>query len=343
MISPKETRLVLEPRPSFSFENEGVLNPACIEKDGIVHMFYRAVETGNYSTIGYCQLKDHQVIYRSEKPIITREFPYESHGVEDPRITYLEGKYYLFYTAYNGQSATVAYATSPDLKKFTKHGLITPQISYDLAEDIFKQSGVSEKYSFFEQVFKQNRGSDVHLWEKDVALFPQKFNGQYALIHRILPGIQILYFDKFSDLTDDFWLNYLKQLNHHVILEPLYNFENAYIGGGCTPVLTEAGWLLIYHSTQDSPNGQIYHASAALLDRDNPKKVIGRLSYPLFSPERKWEKLGTVDNVVFPTSVIINGDNLSIYYGAADFVIGLKIFSLSELLQQLLNSDQKQT
>ncbi len=343
MITPKETHLILKPRPNCSFENEGVLNPACVEKDGLVHMFYRAVETGNYSTIGYCQLKNNRVIYRADQPIITREFDYESHGVEDPRITYLEGKYYLFYTAYDGQSATVAYATSSDLKTFTKHGLITPQISYDLAEDIFKLSGVHEKYSFFEQVFKQNRGSDVHLWEKDIALFPQKFKHQYAIIHRILPGIQILYFNKFSDLTNDFWLNYLQKLNHHVILEPLFDFENAYIGGGCPPVLTDAGWLLIYHSTQNSPEGQIYHASAALLDRDNPQKVLGRLPYPLFSPEKNWERLGTVNNVVFPTSAIIKADNLSIYYGAADFVIGLKVFSLSELLQQLLNSGQKKT
>lgn len=335
MIQAKETHIVLKPRKKFDFENSGVLNPSTIQKDGITHLFYRAVKTGNFSTIGYCQFKNKELLYRSSEAIMVPEFAYESQGIEDPRITYLEGLYYLFYTAFDGKNALVAYATSPDLINFTKKGLITPQISYDLAEDIFRESGVNPKYTFFEQVFKVNRGIDVHLWEKDVVLFPQKFNGQYALIHRILPGIQISFFNSFEELNNEYWLQYLQKLNDHVVLEPKFNFENAYIGGGCPPILTEHGWLLIYHSTQETDSGQVYHAAAALLDRDNPKKVISRLPYPLFSPSLKWEKKGIVDNVVFPTGTTIEGDNLNIYYGAADYYIGLKIFSLSKLLAEL--------
>jgi len=170
VIQAKETRIILKPRKKIDFENSGVLNPSTIQKDGITHLFYRAVKEGNYSTLGYCQLKNNHILYRSSKPIMIPEFPYEAQGIEDPRITYLEGLYYLFYTAFDGKNALVAYATSPDLINFTKKGLITPQISYDLAEDIFKESGVNPKYTFFEQVFKVNRGIDVHLWEKDVVL-----------------------------------------------------------------------------------------------------------------------------------------------------------------------------
>jgi len=335
VIQAKETRIILKPRKKIDFENSGVLNPSTIQKDGITHLFYRAVKEGNYSTLGYCQLKNNHILYRSSKPIMIPEFPYEAQGIEDPRITYLEGLYYLFYTAFDGKNALVAYATSPDLINFTKKGLITPQISYDLAEDIFKESGVNPKYTFFEQVFKVNRGIDVHLWEKDVVLFPQKFNGQYALIHRILPGIQISFFNNFQELNNEYWLHYLQKLNDHIILEPKFDFENAYIGGGCPPILTDRGWLLIYHSTQETNSGQIYHAATALLDRNNPKKVISRLPYPLFSPTQKWEKEGIVDNIVFPTGTTIEGDNLNIYYGAADYYIGLKVFSLSELLVEL--------
>lgn len=338
MIKSDRGAIVLESRLGVEFENEGVLNPACIEKDGIVYMFYRAVRQGNFSALGYCQIRDNQVIYRSKEPVLSPEYKYEDHGIEDPRITCLDGRYYLFYTAYDGKNALVAYATSNDLKTFTKQGLITPQISYDEAEDIFRGSGVIKKYIFYEKAFRQSHGNNVHLWEKDAILFPKKINGRYALLHRILPGIQICYFDNFDQLTQDFWRNYLKNLNDFVVLDPKYSFENSYIGGGCVPIDTPDGWLLIYHSVQeDVKEGQIYHACAALLDKKDPQKVIGRLPYPLFSPKTDWEKEGVVNNVVFPTAAIVKDDVLSVYYGAADTRIAVKTFSLSALLKELLS------
>lgn len=338
MIEIGHGSIVLESRPGIEFENEGVFNPACIEKDGIIHLFYRAVHQGNFSTLGYCQIKNNQIIYRPETPFLFPEYQYESHGIEDPRITCLDGKYYLLYTAYDGQNALVAYATSNDLNTFTKQGLITPQISYDEAEDIFRNTGIVNKYTFYEKVFRQSRGYNVHLWEKDTILFPKKINGHYAILHRILPGIQICYFDDFDQLTQDFWRRYLRNLNDYIVLDPRYLFENSYIGGGCVPIDTPQGWLLIYHSAQeDLKEGQIYHACAALLDKNNPQKVIGRLDHPLFSPEIEWEKQGFVNNVVFPTSAVVNDDILSIYYGAADTKIALRKFSLSKLLKELLS------
>jgi len=338
MIKPEDCGIILESRNGIEFENGGVLNPACIEKDGLIHMFYRAVKTGNFSTIGYCQIKNGQVIYRPETPILKPEFSYESQGIEDPRITYLEGVYYLLYTAYDGKNALVAYATSPDLITWQKQGLITPQISYDEAEDIFRNSGITKKYIFFEKIFRQMMSDTIFLWEKDAMLFPKKINGQFTLIHRILPGIQICYFDDFSQLTPDFWRNYLRKLGDWLIMDPQYQFENGYIGGGCVPVETEKGWLLIYHTAEETTEGRVYRAAAALLDINNPQKVIGRLSYPLFSPEKSWEKQGVIDNVVFPTGTVIKDDILSIYYGAADTKIGIKTISLSGLVNELLKS-----
>jgi beta-1,2-mannobiose phosphorylase / 1,2-beta-oligomannan phosphorylase len=336
MIKKSESSIVLESRLGIEFENEGVLNPACVEKNGLIYMFYRVVRKGNFSSIGACQIKDHIIINRSEKPVLESEYNFESHGIEDPRITYLDGKYYMFYTAYDGKNALVAYATSTDLKTFTKKGLITPQITYDEAEDIFRNSGITEKYVFFEKYYKQIRGENVYLWEKDTMLFPKKINGKYALLHRILPGIQICYFDSFEDLTQNFWREYLKKLNDYVVMDPKYYFENTYIGGGCVPIETEAGWLLIYHAVEENiKKGRIYHAGAALLDKKNPQKVIGRLSHPLFSPETEWEKHGVVDNVVFPTGAVLKNNVLSIYYGAADMRIGVRNFDLSQLLKEL--------
>jgi len=335
MISVKNEGIILESRDGMEFESEGVLNPACIEKNGFLHMFYRAVRKGNFSTIGYCRLKDNKVVERKDHPVIVPEYKYESQGIEDPRITLLDGVYYLLYTAYDGKNALVAYATSNDLVIFEKQGLITPQISYDEAEDIFRNSGINKKYIFFEQIFRETKGDGVYLWEKDAMLFPKKIKGKMALIHRILPGIQICYFDNFDQLNQTFWRDYLKRLGGSVILDPKFQFENGYIGGGCIPIETEDGWLLIYHAAEETIEGRIYRTGVVLLDKNDPQKVIGRLSYPLFSPEEQWEKEGIVNNVVFPTGTWLDGERLYIYYGAADKRIGVKSLKVSQLLEEL--------
>ncbi len=337
MIKVSKGEIILESRPDKKFENEGVLNPACIDVGGVTHMFYRAVSKGNFSTIGYCQIKNGKVIFRAEEPILVPEYQYEKHGVEDPRVTFLDGKYYMMYTAYDGRSAVVAYAVSNDLKNWVKKGLISPQMSYDEAEDIFRDSGVNEGYKFFEEMFRYTRSDKVKLWEKDTMLLPKKINDKYVLIHRVMPGIQICYFDDFEQLlTQQFWKNYLKTLAKWVIMEPKFDYEKAYIGGGCIPLETDEGWLMIFHGVKIENEIKTYSASAALLDKNNPQKVIGRLSYPLFYPEEKWEIEGAVNNVVFPTGLSRNGDELSIFYGAADDVVGVRKVVLSELLKELL-------
>lgn len=336
MIKIEDKGIILE-KTSLDFENQAVLNPACIEKDGIIHMFYRAVKKGNFSSIGYCQFKENKLIYRSKKPILKPEFDYEKHGIEDPRIVLLDGIYYLFYIAYDGTNARVALAMSNDLINFEKKGVISSQITYDKAEDIFKKSKVGKIYTFFEKLYRKYNTDKVILWEKDAFIFPEKINGKFALIHRVLPGIQVAYFNSFSDLNNNFWINYFNHLKEFVILEPKFKYDNSYIGAGCPPIKTKYGWLLIYHAVEDKNNIKTYHASAALLDINEPTKVISRLNHPLFSPTESWEKSGDVNNVVFPTSAILNKNKIDIYYGAADSVIALKTVDLDSLLAELLN------
>jgi predicted GH43/DUF377 family glycosyl hydrolase len=179
------------------------------------------------------------------------------------------------------------------------------------------------------------------LFEKDASLFPQKFNHKFALLHRILPGIQIVYFNNFSELTEDRWRDYLKNLGDFIVLDPLFWFENRNIGGGCPPIETKDGWLIIYHAVEDTPFGKIYHVSAALLDLKNPLKVLGRLKEPLFSPKASWEKSGVTNNVVFPTGAVVRDKRLYIYYGAADKLIAAKSVNLTELLTELKESPLK--
>lgn len=340
MISIKNEGIILE-KTNLEFENKGVLNPACFPAGDLIHMFYRAISDKNVSSIGYCQLSGNKVIKRSNKPILYPEFDWEKKGVEDPRITFLDGTYYLFYTAYDGKDALIAYATSQDLVHFTKQGLVSPRISYDEAEDIFRSSKVKERYTMFETYYKDKQGEKILLFEKDAALFPKKINNKFALLHRIFPGIQIIYFDDFSKLSENDWRHYFKHLGDHVVLDPLYWFESYNIGAGCPPIETKDGWLIIYHGLEDTSAGRVYHATAALLDLKNPLKVIGRLKEPLFSPNAQWEKSGVTNNVVFPTGTIIRDKRLYIYYGAADELIAAKSVDLEELLTELKKSPPK--
>jgi len=334
MLKIKDEGIILE-KTNLEFENKAVLNPACIQVGDITHMFYRTINHNDISSIGYCQLKDNKVVERLKGPVLFPEYDYEKKGVEDPRITYLDGVYYLLYTVYDGKNALISYATSRDLVHFTKQGLISPKISYDEAEDIFRGSGIRERYTMFEKLVKEREGKDVLLFEKDASLFPQKINNKFALLHRVLPGIQIIYFDSFSELTNNYWCDYFKNLGNFIVLDPLFWFEGRNIGGGCPPIETEDGWLIIYHAVEATPMGKIYHAAAALLDRNNPLKILGRLSEPLFSPKDPWEKGGVTDNVVFPTGAVVRDRRLYIYYGAADKLIAAKSIDLTELLTEL--------
>jgi predicted GH43/DUF377 family glycosyl hydrolase len=120
-------------------------------------------------------------------------------------------------------------------------------------------------------------------------------------------------------------------------MDPKYKHESVSIGGGCPPIETEQGWLLIYHGIERTSKGYVYTACAALLDINDPSKEIARLPFPLFLPETDWELKGTVNNVVFPTGTALFGDTLYMYYGAADDLIACASLSLSALIKELLN------
>ena len=330
MIKVKKEGILIS-KSDIAFENEGVLNPAVIIENGFIHLFYRAVSTGNHSTIGYCKLSDPMtIVERSDYPVIVPEFEYESHGVEDPRIVKIEDAFYLTYTAYDGYSALGALAVSQDLKAFSKMGLIVPQVNYKDFKKLVLQSGdVDKKYFRFDQ-------SSLILWDKNVIFFPRKINKKFVFLHRIRPGIQLVSINTIDDLTDEFWNDYFLNFMDHIVLNPSCDHETSYIGGGCPPIETEHGWIFIYHSVRDTIDGFVYSASAALLDLNNPQKEIARLPYPLFEPKEDWEKLGEVNNVCFPTGAIVIENRLYIYYGAADEHIACASLELSDLLNELL-------
>ena len=333
---------VLLQRTDHSFESQAVLNPGSVTVDGVTHMFYRAVKEGNYSSVGYCQLEDGEVIYRSQVPILEPEFEWEQHGIEDPRVSLIDGIYYLVYIAYDGLNARIAYATATELPYFSKQGVISPPMQYHEVAELCKQRKHHSVVSFFDRYFvslyeEQPELRDLVVYEKDALLFPRKINGKFALVHRIFPNVQVIYFDDFLQLKSaEFWAKNLYELEEHTILEPKHWFESRHIGAGVAPIETEAGWLFLYHAVQEDEDGKrTYHAAAALLDLEDPTKVVGRLDHPLFSPGSSFEKEGDVNNVVFPTAAELQEDRLTIYYGAADSCIAQRTFSLQNILHDL--------
>ncbi len=336
MLEVKKLGIILKPT-RYSFESLGVFNPGVWQEGKRVELFYRAIDQRHRSTIGYARLQGPAKIQeRWTKPIIFPEFAYEKMGVEDPRIVKIGNTFYICYVAHDGKNALTAYATSSDLKTFEKKGILSPRITYHNAEDILDDLHLKDAYSFFASYYEEAVAEDVLLWHKDVLLFPKKFHGKFTALHRVLPDIQIVFFDNFEQLKNKaFWKQYLQNLPQYVVLENKHWFETRNIGGGCPPIKTKAGWLLIFHAVEARNEGKVYHACAALLDARNPLKVIGRLHEPLFSPTEKWEREGFVPNVVFPTGTALFGDSLYIYYGAADQTIAVAAVSLRALLKEM--------
>lgn len=340
MLRVKKEGVVLS-KSDLTFENEGVLNPAALREGNKVHVFYRAVSKGNFSSIGYCLLEGPlTLIERYTHPVLFAEFDYELHGLEDPRLVKIDETYYLTYTAYDGHNALGALAISSDLIHWQKLGIIVPQITYDEFRELTNTSIASSstkytRYNDYRSVLPHHE-NDILLWDKNLIFFPRRINGLLCFLHRVKPDIQIVVsVNEIEELTPLFWESYFLHLDEHIVLAPKFEHEVSYVGGGCPPIETKLGWLIIYHGVHDEVDGYVYSACAALLDLDNPQKEIGRLPYPIFKPEIWWELKGEVDNVCFPTGAVLFDDTLYIYYGAADERIACASMSLTELLHEL--------
>jgi predicted GH43/DUF377 family glycosyl hydrolase len=324
-------------KTDLSFENDSVLNPGIYQEGNTLHMLYRAVRKGNYSTVGYCKLEGPlKVVERNNTPLMIPYSEDASKGIEDPRIVKIDGVYYITYTAYNGINALGALVKSNDLKTFEREGIIVPKITFDEFKRLAECNNlVNAKYFRHVRHFEVDEG--IYLWDKDVLFFPRRIEGKLAFLHRIRPGIQLVMVNSLEELTKEYWDQYFLHLNEHIVMDPIgVNHESGYIGAGAPPIETELGWLLIYHGVYDTSEGYIYSAAAALLDIDDPTKVIARLIDPLFIPEFDYELNGVVNNVVFPTGTALFDDELYIYYGAADKCIACASVSLKELLKELL-------
>jgi len=230
-------------------------------------------------------------------PASPETHPEEIWGIEDPRITWLEEEkiWIVAYTAYSLGGPMVSLAKTQDFITFNRLGNILPP------ED------------------------------KDAAVFPVKFGGRYALLHRPVCA--------FPGVGAHIWISYSPDLkhwgDHKIVLHARRGgwWDANKIGLSPPPLQTPDGWLILYHGIRQTVKGAIYRLGIALLDLENPNRVIKRSDEWIFAPEAPYEKEGDVDDVVFPCGWILQGNEVRLYYGGADKCIALAIGSLEDILE----------
>jgi len=172
--------------------------------------------------------------------------------------------------------------------------------------------------------------------DKDAALFPRRFDGRWALIHRPISIYPVS--------RANIWISFSPDLkhwgDHTVLLEARQGawWDANKIGLSPPPIETPEGWLIIYHGVRTTPAGCLYRLGLALLDLEDPRRVIRRSDEWIFGPDAPYERVGDVADVVFPCGAIFDPKTgeLRLYYGAADTSIALAIGQVHEMLDWLL-------
>ncbi len=302
-----EKNPILLPRPENTFENLAVFNPAAIEIDNTIYILYRAMSKDGVSSVGYALSNDGStIIERGDKPVYVPREGFEikntpgNSGCEDPRLTLLEDRIYICYTAYDGMTPPHVALSS-------------------IAVDDFK----NKKWNWDKPVLISPNGVD----DKDACLFPEKINGKYLILHRITNDICADYVDHL-----DFSKSPLAS-GTPIILPRKGMWDGEKVGITAPPIRTEKGWLLLYHGV--SSNHHTYRIGAILLDLHNPTEVIARASQPIFEPETEYEIHGQVSSVVFPCGIVLRDGVLFIYYGGGDSVVALATVPLKKILDML--------
>ena len=229
-----------------------------------------------------------------EQQIIRPSLSCETYGIEDPRITPIDGGFSITYVAVSPHGAATALASTSDFSSFQFHGLIfCPE-------------------------------------NKDVVLFPERIGGQYYALHRPTAAHDFSRPEIWLACSADL----LHWGNHQPLLGSGAGWDRGRIGAGTPPIRTSEGWLVIYHGNNreegDSGIGS-YGAGLLLLDLDQPWRIRSA-GIQILAPETEYECQGFVPNVIFPTGIIQQGESLLIYSGAADTSSCLVELGLADLL-----------
>lgn len=310
---------IIAPRTENEWEAWQTFNPAAILLGNKVHFLYRAIGSDGVSRLGYAVSNDGLAIDERmsypiyEHPSRQRTFNIYSYfsggswgGAEDPRIVQVdkEDTLYMTYTACdNGLRVAL---TSIKVDDF-----------------------LNKKWKWKPPVLISSP-REVH---KNWVIFPEKINGQYAILHNINPEISIDYFDslEFEDGV------YIKSCYES---KGKKNCWDSYMRGvGPPPIKTKDGWLLFYHA-MDARDLSKYKVGAMLLDLNDPTKILYRSKKPILEPKESYENNGFKAGVVYASGAVIKNGELLVYYGGADSYVCVAYANLEEFLNQLLTTDE---
>ena len=313
----------LESVKNHPWESRYVLNAGAIRLDGKVYLVYRAVGEDKVSRLGLAVSDDgFRFKHRLDHPIFEPEEKAEAQGCEDPRLTRIRDRIYMTYTAYDGIIAQIALASIPvdaflrrRWKAWKRHGIVFPGII-----------------------------------NKDAALFPEQFNGKFAMLHRVDPHMWVTFSPHLSCPWSIKMHDSLAQGTPYIVKKILagatsgMTWDATKIGSGSQPIKTRFGWLLITHGVDCA---HIYRLGVMLLDLDNPAKLLYRSPNFILEPEDECEQgkdeRSWVPGVVFTCGAVPRDgekgildadDELIVYYGAADSVICAATACIGDLIPE---------
>src|SRR3990167_6734484 len=307
---------ILLPNSKSKWENQAVFNGTIIKRDNQYVLVYRAIGEESevdtrklrLSVIGRADSID-SYNFKNRKILIYPELEWEKYGCEDPRVTKIDNRYFIFYTALanyppNYSGIRVGVALSDDLEKIEQKYLVTPFNA------------------------------------KAMAIFPEKINNLYTVILTVNTDnpptyVALAQFEKIETLWDlNFWNEWYKDLDRYKI--SLKRVDSDGVEVGSPPIKTNYGWLLIYSYIKHYFSSRIkreFRIESILLDQNNPQKIVGRIHGPQLIPQQAYERIGTVPDVVFPSGALIDGNRIKVYYGAADTFCALAEADLAEFMR----------
>jgi predicted GH43/DUF377 family glycosyl hydrolase len=280
---------VISPRGD-GWESAGTFNPTVARRGDKIVMLYRAQDKQGTSRLGYAESSDNIHFVRRDQPVFSPSEPYEKDGgVEDPRLVQFGDTYYLTYTGYNKVDAQLCLATSKDLIHWERKGVIIPA----------------------------NKGNWNVKWTKSGAIVPGKVNGKYWMYFL---GTSADGKDQAGLASSPDLIRWTEATEKPVLPVRSGQFDSRVAEPGPAPIITSGGIVLIYNGADDK---LIYRTGVAIFDANDPSRLIWRSSMPVFSPERDWEKVGQVPNVVFVEGMIADRNRYLFYYGGADKFVGI--------------------
>lgn len=321
-LTRSEHNPILSPVKEHPWEAAAAFNgcPIMVNKKKVI--VYRAMSEPDLlrdphlqtSVIGRASSSD-GYHFENRKVLISPDREFDYYGCEDPRVTKLGDTYYIFYTALGGypfspDNIRVAVALSKDLETITEKHLVTPFNA------------------------------------KAMSLFPEKVNGKIAGLvtvntDRKPSDICYVEFDRPEDIwSQEFWANWYSKLESHKL--HIRRLPEDQVELGAPPVKTEKGWLVLYsHIQRYGRPDVVFGVEVLLLDKKNPRNIIGRTKGPFMAPESYYEEVGQVAHIVFPSGALINGNHFEVYYGAADTHCAMATIPLDNLIKSIID-DRKE-